>query len=74
MKLLKVINKGSQNFFAEQLLKTIGLEKLGLGSVENGISALKEIFGDIGLNPDNIVMVDGSGLSPLNMVTPRQIM
>lgn len=71
--ILKVINKGSQNFFAEQLLKTIGLEKLGYGSVENGISAIKEVFGDIGLNPENIVMVDGSGLSPLNMVTPRQI-
>ena len=71
--IIKVINKGSQNFFAEQLLKTIGLEKLGFGSVSNGITSLKEVFIDIGLNPDNIVMVDGSGLSPLNMVTPRQI-
>ncbi len=71
--IIKVINKGSQNFFAEQLLKTIGLEKLGFGSVSNGIASLKEVFIDIGLNPDNIVMVDGSGLSPLNMVTPRQI-
>ena len=71
--IIKVINKGSQNFFAEQLLKTIGLEKFGFGSVSNGINALKEIFADIGLNPENIIMVDGSGLSPLNMVTPRQI-
>ena len=71
--IIKVINKGSQNFFAEQLLKTIGLEKLGLGSVANGVTAVKEIFVDIGLNPDNIIMVDGSGLSHLNMVTPRQI-
>jgi D-alanyl-D-alanine carboxypeptidase/D-alanyl-D-alanine-endopeptidase (penicillin-binding protein 4) len=71
--IIKVINKGSQNFFAEQLLKTIGLEKIGYGSVENGITAIKEVFSDIGLNPENIVMVDGSGLSPLNMVTPRQI-
>ena len=71
--IIKVINKGSQNFFAEQLLKTIGLEKLGLGSVANGVTAVKELFVDIGLNPDNIIMVDGSGLSHLNMVTPRQI-
>ncbi|HCY77560.1 MAG TPA: D-alanyl-D-alanine carboxypeptidase/D-alanyl-D-alanine-endopeptidase [Ignavibacteriales bacterium] len=71
--IIKVINKGSQNFFAEQLLKTIGLEKLGFGSVANGVAAIKEQFADIGLNPENIIMVDGSGLSHLNMVTPRQI-
>jgi D-alanyl-D-alanine carboxypeptidase/D-alanyl-D-alanine-endopeptidase (penicillin-binding protein 4) len=71
--IVKVINKGSQNFFAEQLLKTIGLEKLGLGSVVNGVNATKELFAEIGLNPENIIMVDGSGLSHLNMVTPRQI-
>ena len=71
--IIKVINKGSQNFFAEQLLKTIGLEKLGFGSVANGVTAIKEQFADIGLNPENIIMVDGSGLSHLNMVTPRQV-
>jgi D-alanyl-D-alanine carboxypeptidase/D-alanyl-D-alanine-endopeptidase (penicillin-binding protein 4) len=71
--IVKVINKGSQNFFAEQLLKTIGLEKIGFGSVTNGVNAVKEVFADIGLNPENIVMVDGSGLSHINMVTPRQI-
>ncbi len=71
--IIKVVNKGSQNFFAEQLLKTIGLEKLGFGSVANGVMAVKEIFADIGLNPENIIMVDGSGLSHLNMVTPKQV-
>ncbi|MDP2365322.1 MAG: D-alanyl-D-alanine carboxypeptidase/D-alanyl-D-alanine-endopeptidase [Ignavibacteria bacterium] len=71
--IIKVINKGSQNFFAEQLLKTIGLEKMGFGSAVNGIAAAKEIFSEIGLNPENIIMVDGSGLSHLNMVTPRQL-
>jgi len=71
--IIKVINKGSQNFFAEQLLKTIGLEKLGFGSVTNGVMAVKEMFADIGLNPENIVMADGSGLSHINMVTPRQV-
>ncbi len=71
--IVKVINKGSQNFYAEQLLKTIGLEKKGFGSVENGILACKEWFYEIGLNPDHILMADGSGLSHLNRVTPNQI-
>ncbi|WP_337871866.1 D-alanyl-D-alanine carboxypeptidase/D-alanyl-D-alanine-endopeptidase [Ignavibacterium sp.] len=71
--IVKVINKGSQNFFAEQLLKTIGHEKKGFGSAENGIIACKEWFSEIGLNPDHIIMTDGSGLSHLNRVTPQQI-
>ncbi|MCJ7552900.1 MAG: D-alanyl-D-alanine carboxypeptidase/D-alanyl-D-alanine-endopeptidase [Ignavibacteriaceae bacterium] len=71
--IVKVINKGSHNFYAEQLLKTIGLEIEGFGSVQNGVDASKEIFKEIGLNPENIVMADGSGLSYQNMVTPRQI-
>ena len=71
--IIKVINKNSQNFFAEQLLKTIGLEVKGLGSASNGISAMMDMFSGIGLNPDNIEMYDGSGLSSLDMVTPKQI-
>lgn len=71
--IVKVINKGSHNFYAEQLIKTIGLEIEGLGSSQKGIEAAKHIFEEIGLNPDNLVMVDGSGLSSQNMVTPRQI-
>jgi D-alanyl-D-alanine carboxypeptidase/D-alanyl-D-alanine-endopeptidase (penicillin-binding protein 4) len=71
--IIKVINKSSQNFFAEQLLKTIGLEILDYGSAANGVTAIKELYTEIGLNSDNIVMVDGSGLSHMNMVTPRQV-
>lgn len=71
--IVKVINKGSHNFYAEQLLKTIGLEIEGFGNVENGVKAGKEIFKEIGLNPDNIVYTDGSGLSHQNLTTPKQI-
>lgn len=71
--IVKVINKNSQNFFTEQLLKTIGLEKEGFGSAENGISAANSVFQEMGINPEDMVMVDGSGLSRLNLVTPKQI-
>ncbi len=71
--IIKVINKNSYNFFAEQLLKTIGLEKEGYGSVENGLRAVEEVLGEMGINPDNVSLVDGSGLSRLNLVTPRQL-
>jgi serine-type D-Ala-D-Ala carboxypeptidase/endopeptidase (penicillin-binding protein 4) len=71
--IVKVINKNSHNLYAEQLLKTIGLEVKNFGSYENGVEATKEILEDMGINPESIIIADGSGLSRLNMVTPRQI-
>ncbi|HAB54289.1 MAG TPA: D-alanyl-D-alanine carboxypeptidase/D-alanyl-D-alanine-endopeptidase [Ignavibacteriales bacterium] len=70
---VKIINKNSQNFFAEQLLKTIGLEIEHFGSAENGIASCNSVFQEMGVNPENMSMVDGSGLSRLNLVTPKQI-
>jgi D-alanyl-D-alanine carboxypeptidase/D-alanyl-D-alanine-endopeptidase (penicillin-binding protein 4) len=71
--IIKVINKSSQNFFAEQLLKTIGLEKEGYGTTENGVKAISNVLKEMGINPESLVMVDGSGLSHLNLVTPKHI-
>jgi D-alanyl-D-alanine carboxypeptidase/D-alanyl-D-alanine-endopeptidase (penicillin-binding protein 4) len=71
--IIKIINKNSQNFFAEQLLKTIGLEKEGYGTFSNGIKAESGIFREMGINPEGMVIVDGSGLSHLDLVTPKQI-
>ena len=70
--IIKVINKNSQNFFAEQLLKTIGLEKEGFGSVANGVKAESDLFKNIGINPESMIIVDGSGLSRLDYATTKQ--
>lgn len=71
--LVKELNKNSNNFYAEQILKTIGSEIYNYGSVEEGVRACKEIFNTMGINTENMVMADGSGLSRLDLVTPRQI-
>ncbi len=71
--IIRIINKDSQNFIAEQLLKTIGYEKYKFGSAHTGILAIRLFLESIGINTDNFMMVDGSGLSHLNLVTPRQI-
>ncbi len=71
--IIKVINKNSQNFFAEQLLKTIGLETRNFGTVGYGITALYDLFREIGINPEDMKIADGSGLSRLNLVTPKQV-
>jgi D-alanyl-D-alanine carboxypeptidase/D-alanyl-D-alanine-endopeptidase (penicillin-binding protein 4) len=72
-KIIKELNKNSNNFYAEQLLKTIGLEIYNYGTVENGVNACHKIFNTMGINTDNMVMADGSGLSRLDLVTPRQV-
>lgn len=71
--IVRVINKNSQNFYAEQLLKTIGLAKYGFGSIENGVKAVKNLLREMGINSEDMIMADGSGLSRLDLVTPRQI-
>ena len=71
--IIKVINKNSENFYSEQLLKTIGLEEEGFGSADNGIKAENNVFREMGILPERMNIVDGSGLSRLNLVTPHQI-
>ncbi len=72
-RIVYVINKNSNNLYAEQLLKTIGLKKEKFGSTDNGIKAEEPYLKQMGIDPDNIQIVDGSGLSRLNLVTPMQI-
>jgi serine-type D-Ala-D-Ala carboxypeptidase/endopeptidase (penicillin-binding protein 4) len=69
--IIKVVNKNSQNFYAEQILKTIGLEAEHYGTRENGIDAEFDVFKDMGINTDAMIIADGSGLSRLNLVSPR---
>lgn len=71
--LIRVINKSSQNFFAEQLLKSIGYEKNGYGSAASGIQTESRTIEGMGINTEGMNIVDGSGLSRLNLVTPMQV-
>ena len=71
--IIKVINKNSENFFAEQLIKTIGFEEKDFGSIDTGVEAIQDVLKDMGINPDNMIIADGSGLSRLNLITPKQL-
>ncbi|WP_092346719.1 D-alanyl-D-alanine carboxypeptidase/D-alanyl-D-alanine-endopeptidase [Candidatus Chrysopegis kryptomonas] len=72
--IIKVINKRSQNFYAEQVFRTLGKIFGGEGSTQKSVEVIKNTLSQIGIPPDAISIYDGSGLSRLNLVTPFQIL
>lgn len=71
--IVTVINKQSQNLYAEQLLRTIGLQYFGSGSIKNGIEACSVLYNNMNINPSDLRIMDGSGLSRQNLVKAEQI-
>jgi D-alanyl-D-alanine carboxypeptidase/D-alanyl-D-alanine-endopeptidase (penicillin-binding protein 4) len=62
----------SQNWIAETLLKTVGREVRGEGSWNAGIAVERDVLtGVVGIDPADLALSDGSGLSENNRVTPR---
>ncbi len=62
--------KKSINLYGESLLKTLAHEKSGFGSIEGGIDLIHQFWEQNGLDRSALVIMDGSGLSPQNRVTP----
>ena len=60
---LSVCNKRSQSFYAEQILKTLGAEKRGKGTWENGELEVAAFLRSLGLDPSRYQLADGSGRS-----------
>lgn len=69
--LLIPVNQRSQNLYAELLLKRLGVERAGEGSFEQGANVALQIWRQAGLDVSDLRMVDGSGLSRLNRISPR---
>ena len=63
----------SQNFHAETLLRNLGAQVSGVGSVEGGRKAERKFLLEMDLNPTDFDVWDGSGLSPENKVKPSAV-
>jgi D-alanyl-D-alanine carboxypeptidase len=57
--LLKVLNKESDNFFAEMLLKGLGRDVYGVGSTAAGLRVARETLADLGVPDDAYRLYDG---------------
>ncbi len=70
---IRVANKRSQNFYAEQILKLLGAVRKRDGSFYAGAKVVEEFLSAVGIPPGEYSYVDGSGLSRDNRFTPSQI-
>ena len=70
--IMKVINKISNNLYTEQLFLTIAKTRQKEGNSQEAAQAVREILTKVGINLEGFYMVDGSGLSRLNLITPEQ--
>jgi D-alanyl-D-alanine carboxypeptidase/D-alanyl-D-alanine-endopeptidase (penicillin-binding protein 4) len=71
--ILTALLKPSQNQVAEILLKTIGLERGGMGTADSARKIVGQQLLAWGVQPDEFVIRDGSGLSRHDLVTPETL-
>ncbi len=70
--ILKNLNTYSNNFTAEQIVKTIAAERYGTpGSHAEGLRLVTDFLRIIGVDTQNLVLADGSGLSRKNRFTAK---
>jgi D-alanyl-D-alanine carboxypeptidase/D-alanyl-D-alanine-endopeptidase (penicillin-binding protein 4) len=69
--ILEVLNHKSVNLYAEHLIKELGKVFGHEGSTSEGIKVIYQFLNEAGLSSDGIFIVDGSGLSPANVITSK---
>ncbi len=65
--------KKSVNLFGEAFVKAIAFDKKAIGLTDTGIAIIKEFWSRRGIEKSAIKILDGSGLSPANKVTPYSL-
>ena len=71
--ILRFMDRQSDNFIAEQVLKTLGAEVRGKGTTGAGAAVVVDTLKEAGVPLANVRIADGSGLSRLDRLTPRAI-
>ncbi len=70
---LEVVNKRSQNFYAESVLKLLGARYCGRGTWAGGLDVARELLAEAGIAEGTYRLADGSGMSRNNRFTPEQL-
>lgn len=73
LEIIRVMNKISQNLYAEILLRTVGHEKGELGTSGAGLKVEQDFLKSALVADGDVILSDGSGLSRDDLVTPRAV-
>lgn len=68
--IVRIVNKRSDNFYAEQVFRTYGWG----GSTRGGARRTESFLRQAGVDTRPLMISDGSGLSRKDLVTPRAVM
>jgi len=72
--IISLLNKYSNNFIAEQILKTLGAElREAPGTWAKGTAVLSDFLRELGVDDEAYVLGNGSGLNDVNRVSPSLI-
>ncbi|HTP24772.1 MAG TPA: D-alanyl-D-alanine carboxypeptidase/D-alanyl-D-alanine-endopeptidase [Anaeromyxobacteraceae bacterium] len=71
--IVRRLEKNSNNFMAEQLIKVMGADKKGPpGTWPKGVAAVEDFLADIGIARGSYLMKNGSGLNDTNRFSAKQ--
>jgi serine-type D-Ala-D-Ala carboxypeptidase/endopeptidase (penicillin-binding protein 4) len=71
--MIRFMDRQSDNFTAEMLLKQLGLTQLDRGTSASGASVVTDALDQAGVPLSGVRIVDGSGLSRLDRLTARAL-
>lgn len=72
--ILQGLNKYSNNFIAEQIVRTLGARESGApGTTEKGVQLVRDYLKSLGFAENAFSISDGSGLSRQNRLSPDQL-
>jgi PBP4 family serine-type D-alanyl-D-alanine carboxypeptidase len=71
--MLRFMDRESDNFTAEMLLKQLGLSELGRGTSAAGAAVVTQVLAEAGVPMAGVRIVDGSGLSQLDRLTANAL-
>jgi D-alanyl-D-alanine carboxypeptidase/D-alanyl-D-alanine-endopeptidase (penicillin-binding protein 4) len=74
--LVMQVNQNSNNLYAEALLRALGLEQTkptNKNSADIGLEVIKNSLTQLGVDPTGYKLVDASGLSRRNLITPEAL-
>jgi len=70
---LRVVDKTSQNLHAEMMLRAVGRARRNVGSREAGLEEMKTFLAEAGVSAGSYNLVDASGLTRIDLVTPAGV-